>query len=49
MAIWRACDGETTVAEIAEAIGELASLSFDQALEMTVETIESFYELGLLN
>lgn len=48
MAIWQACDGDTTVGEIAEAVSELAGLDLESALQMALETIESFNDSGLL-
>jgi len=46
-AIWNLCDGQTTLREMAEAIGELTGASLDETLTEVTRTIEEFYSLGL--
>lgn len=48
MAIWYACDGTATVAEIAGAVAELSGASTDTALEQVRETVASLRGRGLL-
>lgn len=46
-AIWNLCDGQTTLTEMAEAIGELTGAPLDETLTEVTQTIEEFYSLGL--
>ena len=46
-AIWNLCDGQTTVTEMAEAIGELTGAPVDETLAEVGRTIEEFYLLGI--
>lgn len=46
-AIWNLCDGQTTLSEMAEAIGELTGAPLDETLTEVTRTIEEFYSLGL--
>jgi PqqD family protein of HPr-rel-A system len=49
MAIWEACDGMTSVAEIAAAVAELSGRGHDESLGEVEETVVSLRERGLLN
>lgn len=40
MAIWVACDGDTTVEEIAEAVADLAGLTREEAIAIAVATVD---------
>ena len=46
-AIWNLCDGQTTLTEMAEAIGELTGAPVDETLIEVRRTIEEFYILGI--
>jgi hypothetical protein len=46
-AIWNLCDGQTTLSEMAEAIGELTGSPVDETLTEVSRTIEEFYSLGI--
>ena len=46
-AIWNLCDGQTTLTEMAEAIGELTGAPVDETLTEVSRTIEEFYSLGI--
>lgn len=47
-ALWELCDGETTVAEMAEAVAELTSQSLTSAWNDVTSTLARFEEAGFL-
>lgn len=48
MAIWEACDGETTVDEIVDAVSELSGAAADEIARQIVTTVAMLRERGLL-
>ena len=49
LAIWELCDGETTGAEMAEAVTELAGLDPRAAQSDVSSTLEQLHDLGLID
>jgi len=49
LAIWELCDGETTGAEMAEAVTELAGLDLRATQQDVVTTLEQLHSLGLVH
>jgi PqqD family protein of HPr-rel-A system len=48
LAIWEACDGETTVAEIIEAVIELTDAETARATEDVTRALQNLLDAGLL-
>ena len=48
LAIWQACDGETTVEEIIEAVVELTGLAAEQATAEVTRAFEDLQVAGLI-
>lgn len=49
MAIWEACDGETTVSEIADALRELGGVDRDTAQQLVQSSLSQLAEAGLIS
>lgn len=49
LAIWELSNGRTTPEEMARAISELTSTSFDRALQDVMSTLETLRSLGLVS
>ncbi|HEU4749508.1 MAG TPA: PqqD family protein [Acidimicrobiia bacterium] len=46
-AIWNLCDGKTTLAEMADAIGVLTGATTAETLSEVARTVAEFYRVGL--
>lgn len=46
--VWRHCEGELTVDELAQLLAEEKSLPHEEALQFTVASISDFWQAGLL-
>ena len=49
LAIWSLCDGETTIAEMAEAISEVTGLGLDEAIGEVTAVISRLKLAGMID
>jgi hypothetical protein len=47
-AVWELCDGETTVAELADAVCQLFPITHDDAVADVVAVVDRFVDAGLV-
>lgn len=49
LALWELCDGDTTAAEMSEAVSELTAVGSDAASRQVIGTLEALYEQDLIS